>query len=172
MQLNTNKSKYAIFGSRSMKLPNTTPAVTINNQSITRIGNSCQEKSIKFLGVHLDETLTWNTHVDYICKKVSQSLFAIYRVKNVLPKTALKSLYYTLIHSHLTYAIQIWGHFNNLNKLITKQKRAIRAYLSHTEPLFKQYHILKLQDLYTLESTLCMYKLQNNLLHTSFKVMK
>ncbi len=173
LQLNAKKSKFAIFCPRQTRLPNIINEITINNQSITRIGKNCNEKSIKFLGVHLDENLTWNEHINYISKKISQSLFAMYRVKYALPLTALTSLYYALIHSHLNYAIQIWGNSNDMYKLITRQKRAIRLisnkpYLSHTEPLFKQKRILKVDDLYKTQIALFMHDLQNNKLPMSF----
>ena len=170
MQLNTCTNK-------SNRLPNVLKNLSINNQSITIIGNHCEEKSIKFLGVHLDENLTWQAHINYISKKISQSLFAIHRVKHILPTSSLKSLYYALIHSHLSYAIQVWGNSNFLYKLITRQKRALRAiskkpYLSHTEPLFKHNKILKLEDLYCLQVTIFMYDLHTNVLPSSFNSMK
>lgn len=104
-------------------------------------------------------------------------MFAIHRVKHILPTSALKSLYYALIHSHLNYAIQIWGNSNHIYKLTTLQKRALRAiskkpYLSHTEPLFKQNRILKIGDLYSLQISLFMYDLHNNKLPTSFNKLR
>jgi len=158
------------------RLPHEMNALIINNQKLTRIGKDCDEKSVKFLGVHLDDHLSWNIHVNYIHRKIAQSLFAIYRVKNIFPKSVLTSLYYALIHSHLNYAIQIWGNSNHLYKLITQQKRAIRAitnkpYLTHTESLFKQMNILKLEDLYRRQTIIFMYEQQNNLI-PSFKSLK
>ena len=47
-------------------------------------------------------------------------------MKHFLPHNALKTLYYTLIQSHLTYGIQAWGHRNTVKKLQTLQKRAVR----------------------------------------------
>ena len=54
-----------------------------------------------------------------------------------------KSLYLTLIHSHLIYGITAWGNSSATNKLYLLQKKALRlinnkAYASHTDPLFKQ----------------------------------
>jgi len=176
LQLNANKSKYTIFCPRQTRLPIEMNNLIINNQKLTRIGSDCEEKSVKFLGVHLDDHLSWNIHVDYVHKKISQSLFAISRVKHIFPQSTLLSLYYALIHSHFNYAIQIWGNSNHLYKLITQQKRAIRAisnkpYLTHTEPLFKKTRILKLEDLYIQQTTSFMYELQNNLI-PSFKNLK
>ena len=74
--------------------------------------------------------------------------------KKILPNAALKTLYYSLIHCHLNYAIEIWScsPLNNLKHLITKQKYAIRSicnlkYNSHTEPYFKKLEILPLLSL-------------------------
>jgi hypothetical protein len=65
-----------------------------------------------------------------------------------LPPAALKSLYFALIHSHLTYATEIWGSASQslINELYVKQKAAIRLisnanFNAHTAPLFKSLEI-------------------------------
>ena len=57
--------------------------------------------AIKFLGVYLDQNLNFKYHINQINSRISKSLFSIRRVKNVLTPVALKSLYYSLIHSHI-----------------------------------------------------------------------
>lgn len=71
--------------------------------------------------------------------------------KNILPEQAMKSLYYSLFHSHLIYCIQIWSCTSHaiIKPLVTKQKMAIRLlhqskYNAHTESLFKNSKILPL----------------------------
>jgi hypothetical protein len=54
-----------------------------------------------------------------ISAKMSRAIFCINRVKNVLPFEALKSLYYSLVHSHIIYGIQIWGNSTSANKIFT-----------------------------------------------------
>ena len=77
--------------------------------------------------------------------------------KHVLKQSHLKILYYSLIHSHLTYGLILWG--NALQKYISKlervQKKAIRAitrskFNAPSSPLFRELNILKLRDLYKL----------------------
>ncbi len=128
---------------------------------------------MKFLGIHLDEHLTWDCHISYISKKIAQSLYIINIVKNFLPITALRTLYFSLVHSYLNYGIQIWGNSQHIGKLFLLQKRALRTinksqYRSHTEPLFKSSMILKIEDMYNAEVALFMYKFHNNLLPSSF----
>ena len=95
-------------------------------------------------------------------------------MNNFLPHSALKSLYCTLIHSHMTYGIQAWGNANSIAKPFVLQKRAIRIinnnkYRTHTEPLFKSENILKITDLYKLHVSLFMFDLQKEALTLTFK---
>ena len=99
-------------------------------------------------------------------------------VKHILPHKSLKSLYYTLIHSHITYGIQAWGT-GNTKKLDILQKRALRiinkkGYRSHTDPLYKSAKTLKIVDVFKLQASLFMYDLEHDLLPKWFRnfVMK
>ena len=94
----------------------------------------------------LRKHLTWKKHINIICSKISKAIFVINRVKHFLPHCGLKSLYYTLIHSHMTYGIQAWGNSTSITKLGVLQKRVIRIinkkrYRSHTDPIFKSESI-------------------------------
>src|SRR3984893_16336859 len=97
--------------------------ITIENESITRVD------STKFLGVIVDQKLTWQQHITYISLKISKSLNILRRLKYKLPKKCLISLYYSLIYPHLSYCIIVWGSAYNtaLHRLIILQKRAIRT---------------------------------------------
>lgn len=71
-----------------------------------------------------------------------------------MTEKALKSIYFSLIHSHIIYAIQIWSSCsqNIINKIFTLQKKAIRIIMNvpfnaHTESLFKKLNILPLPSL-------------------------
>jgi hypothetical protein len=95
--------------------------------------------------------------------------------KNVLSKKALTTLYYSLIHSHLIYAIQIWSCTSPsiVNELVIKQKMAIRiihnaTYNAHTESLFKSSSILPLPLLTDYFKLQFMYLLDFNHLPASF----
>jgi hypothetical protein len=100
-------------------------SVKINNEVNNQIGKHNKDESVKFLGIYIDKHLTWKEHINIISSKISRAIFAINRVKHILPHKSLKSLYYTLIHSHITYGIQAWGN-GNTKKLEILQKRALR----------------------------------------------
>jgi len=86
--------------------------------------------------------------------KLSKALFALRMTKNYLTKRALISIYYSLFHSHLVYAIETWSCTNPsfLTGLFKLQKTAVRIienvrYNTHTEPIFKKLEILPLPEL-------------------------
>ena len=117
---------------------------------MTYINNS-DSKYAKFLGVLIDPNLSFKNHISMINKKISTALFFMRKAKNILSQKSLKYIYYSLFHSHLIYANQLWTCVNDslLKQLIVKQKMAVRIisdsnYNSHTEPIFKKLNILPL----------------------------
>jgi len=89
-------------------------------------------KCSKFLGVIIDEDLSWKQHTTHISLKISKSIGIIYRVKSMLSCDLLKTLYYSLIHPYLQYCNIIWGTTSKLAlyQLICLQKRAYQFLLS------------------------------------------
>ncbi len=94
-------------------------------------------------------------------------------IKNVLPKQNLKILYETLIQPHLDYGIPFWGgtHESNVNKLVVQQKKIIRTitnskYNDHTDPLFNRLRLLKVKQLYKLNTAKFMFKASRSELPT------
>ena len=174
LSLNIKKTKYMIFNqSQAQTNHDGSHSIHINNTPLTRVGSSFEEKTIKFLGLNIDDKFTWKKHISQICSKISLSIFFINKVKYILPAHALKSLYYSLIHCQIIYGLLAWGRAQSVNKIFLLQKRAIRTlckqqYRNHTNPLFKKENILKLNDLYNLHVSLFMHDYQNSKLPISF----
>jgi hypothetical protein len=129
LSLNPTKTKFLVL--RTTNNPSNTieQKLFINGTSLTQIGSNFCEKSTKFLGLHIDEFLSWKNHLAQVNKKISYALFMIKQAKNFLPVDSLKTLYFALIHPHLTYGILAWGSASSsiLHKTIMLQKRAIRT---------------------------------------------
>ena len=105
----------------------------------------------KFLGVLIDENLTWKDHIDAISKTMSRNIGMINKLKHFVPKRILLSLYYTLVMPYLNYGILAWENSckTYLNKLLKLQKRAIRhirktSFRHSSIRLFRDLHILTL----------------------------
>ena len=117
-----------------------------------------RKSTYKFLGVVLDERLTWSEHLKRIHSKLSGSLYALNRSKHFVPTKSLNTLYHSLVHIHLTYGVLLWGgtFTSHLKHITTCQKKAVRIihnkpYNYHTSQLFKQSNILKFNYLYEYE---------------------
>lgn len=177
LKLNATKTKYIIItpNNRRANILQNNLSISINGNVMSQVGSDFTEKSTKFLGINIDENFSWKYHITNLNNKVSSSLFIINQAKNSLPLPCLKTLYFTLIHPHLSYGLLAWGNActSYLQKTFVLQKRAIRhitrsAYNSHSEPLFKQLNILKLRDLYEYEVTVFMQKYRLHTLPRSF----
>ena len=146
MAVNISKTKYIIFRPRGTKIHVNldTDGVKYNDNEIglrqdptrisklDRIHNDNTDKNdrtYKFLGVYLDEYLSFDYHCSHICTKLATSNFIINRAKNLLTPKTLKTLYYALIHPHLLYCIPIYSCTSqkNITKLNNMQKKAIRT---------------------------------------------
>ena len=112
-----------------------------------------------FPWITLDENITWKPHIAAIANKLSKYAGILNKLKNYLPAYILRMLYCSLVNSHLSYGILLWGY--ECHRLEKIQKRMIRIitvskYNAHTKPLFKALDLLKIQDMLDL-STLKFY---------------
>ena len=90
--------------------------------------NIKQVTQTKFLGVIIDEKLTWLPHVNYLENKLKSSIGIINRIRDCIPLSMHKSIYHTLFECHLSYGLTVWGGIpeNRLKPLFTLQKQCVR----------------------------------------------
>ena len=81
LSLNSKKTKYIVLQPKHKRADLTKFIIHINYTILERIGNDCDEKSTKFLGMHIDETLAWKYHVNEVKNKVARALLSIKQVK-------------------------------------------------------------------------------------------
>ena len=83
---------------------------------------------VKFLGVIIDESLSWEHHIDYLKKKLIANIVIIKRIKKFIPNNEYLKIYNALFKSHISYCISSWGGVskNKLEQLFSVQKRCIR----------------------------------------------
>jgi len=81
----------------------------------------------------------------------------------------MRTLYYAYFHSHINYGLSIWGSMcykRDLNRVKIQQKKAVRTvgnakFNAHTDPLFKKYNILKIDDLFNTGTDFHQYNTRN-----------
>ena len=82
----------------------------------------------RFLGVIIDDKLSWGKHFEHLEKKLLSQIVLIKRIKDVIPKSEYLNIYHSLFLSHMTYCISSWGGVstNKLERIFAIQKRCIR----------------------------------------------
>ena len=158
LALNISKTNFVIFHSSQRNLKHQV-TLKLDKKAIN------QKDNIKYLGVIIDCHLNWKHHILNVSKKISRSIGVMYRIRKYVNINILKSLYYSLIYSHIVYAIQIWGSASNteLEKILILQKKAMRMMmykdqyppihgpLNPSNPIFVKLAILKVNDVFKLQ---------------------
>ena len=96
----------------------------------------------KFLGVWIDKNLDWKKQVDVLLTKLRQNVGLLKKSKNILDRYALRSVYYAHIHSHLSYAISVWGSMLS-PKQIQKLQKVQNTCLKNHGTKYKYHRILQ-----------------------------
>ena len=175
LTLNVKKTKFMLFSDKIVQLDSEVHNLKLGDKTVEQIGTNCREKYFKFVGHVLDDKLTWQGHIEHICKKLASANFAINSTKNFLPLKVRKTLYYSLFDSHLNFGNLLWGCASKklLDKIGNLQKRCVRnvslkQFKAHTEPLFKKLEILKFSDKLSFCKALFMHKYRNKKLPDTF----
>ena len=166
--INLQKTHIMLFTNRAR--PDSI-SLNIDNNVIT------EKAQTKFLGVIVDNQLSWNAHIKHISNKISKSVAILWLLRDIFPKHILKTLYLTLTYPYFNYCNLIWGtaYITNLNPLIVLQKKCIRiinkaGYLDHTDPLFKSTKLLKLEQIHILSCAKFIFNCYNTNVYQNFRV--
>ena len=160
LTINYKKTNFMIF-TRKKK---------ISSPLSIRIGQNIinHKTKVKYLGVVIDEKMSWKNHVNYLCSKLAKGCWAISKLRNYVDHHTSRILYYSLIYPHLQYCISSWGRAtkNVLKPLSIIQKRVLRLitktpYRTPSAPLFFQLKILKIDDVYKLQIAKMMHHINN-----------
>ena len=149
LSLNVAKTEFIIFKP---------PRKSLNNRVTLKLNGKTlyESKKIKYLGLIVDDRLSWKFHINELCKKLGRVIGIIYRLKKTnCPKSVLLCIYSSLFQSQLCYGIMAWGSAskNLIEKLYLLQKKAIRiisnaSYTANSKPLFKELDLLNIWDLF------------------------
>ena len=131
LHINASKCCYIHFQPDLYRTKQTCARARPYDRECKLLLNKCQLKKVqstKFLGVIIDEGLTWEAQIEHLEKKLNSCIVMIKRIKNSIPKSEYLKLYNALFMSHLSYCISCWGGVPNykLNKIFSIQKRCIR----------------------------------------------
>ena len=167
LTLNIEKSNYTCIG-RKRSMPNVSEDIDLGNSALKQ----CQV--VKFLGLHIDSTLSWSAHVDYIIKKIIGPVGVLRRLSYMVPKKYLRPIYFALVHSHLSYLNLIWytASEKDISCLRILQKKAIKNLygLPMRYPslaLFAEFKIQSLEKVYHYQVSLFIHSVLSASRHSN-----
>ena len=89
-----------------------------------------QVTSHKLLGVHIDQNLNWNIHLQKLCAKLRSRLYLFGRIKFLLPNDARRKYFSGLVQPLIDYGCIIWGNCSKdsllqVHKIMKQYARSI-----------------------------------------------
>ena len=129
---------------------------------------------INYLGVNIDQHLTWQHHINGISVKLNRTNTLLFKIRKFVDDKILRSIYFAIFVSNLNYCSLLWAqNYNAINRLVSLQKKALRIMNfqprnCHTSLLFRNISVLKFTDKINLEIVLFISKSINNLLTSTF----
>ena len=126
---------------------------------------------VKYLGIFLDSHLNWNYNSDFLATKLSRANGMLAKIRHFVPLNILRTIYFSIFSSLLTFGSQIWGQQKNIGtqRLLKLQDKAIRLinfsdYHEPTGKLYQKSQILKINDNIMLQNFLYVHDSLNCIL--------
>lgn len=122
------------------------------------------EKNVKLLGIVLDTKLTWSSHIDQVCSRLSRILYLLRNLKFCVPPDYVKTAYRGLFESVILYGLRLWGGAPEAKRVLIIQKKAIRSLAGavhddeHCKPLFKSEGLMTIFSMYVF---VCLLKMKD-----------
>ena len=160
LTLNLTKTEFMLVASRQ-KLSTfpEIPSFSINDHPVKQVS------STKSLGVHIDQNMNWECHIQNICKKIASGLGAIKRIRHLIPFNILINVYDSQVQSHFNYCSVVWGNSGSglsekLQKLQNPAARILMCanYDSNIDELFRALGWRKLKYQRLESVTVMMHK--------------
>ena len=119
--LNLSKTKCIHFRDPHKRLTRQT-AVSLRNECIEEV------EILRYLGVDIDCNLTWRAHIDQLCRRLSQLVGVLYKIRHLVPLHVLKKAYFGLIHPQIVYILLGWGNATKttLRRVQILQNRSLK----------------------------------------------
>lgn len=172
LMLNSSKTQCIFIGNRQLlsHIPIET-VITIDGNSIT----PC--KDIKNLGVHFDQHMLFNKHIEEISKKVIGTLMFLRRISDNLDKPSRIIAVQSLVLSILNYCILIWGTTNStqvakiqkLQNFAAKVANGGAKKYDHVTPILNDLGWLRMTQKHELDICTTTFKILTGFYPTWFK---
>lgn len=158
LSININKTHCVQFKTKNQSAADIN--IVCNNRSITTLSN------VKFLGIHINDSMNWSSHADCITPKLSSACYVMRSIKPYMPLNTLKTIYYSYFNTIMSYGLFIWGNSPHSLRIFRMQKKIIRIMTGcnsrvSCRNLFRMLRILPFASQYILSLMLFVVNNKN-----------
>ena len=151
LSLSLGKSNFILFHGKQKNSQRQITNITIGQEAIPRIYLA------KYIGLTLDENLSWDTHTDNVCNNLVKYFSIFYNIRDIITIRVARAIYFSCIHSRVKYGIETYGSASEYKmaklqilqnkhlKLLTKKDRRYSTNKLHTN-----LNILKIKHIYEM----------------------
>lgn len=165
LSVNIKKTKFMLIKNKNCNIDTDShDNVLINGVKIEKV------KEFKYLGVLIDEFLTFSSHANYLIKKVSKKIYFLCRIGKDLSSWTKLLIYKTIILPHFNYCASIMYMFakSDLDVLQRKQNIALRCILkcnryTRIKDMLETTNLLSVRQNIYFCTMIVVYKIKNGL---------
>jgi len=133
--------------------------------SLTLDGTDIQKVyTCKYIGIRINDQLTWRNHTDDIYNKLKQLTGIFYRLKSKLAYRWFQNIYYAFVYAYLFYGIEIYAntYVSYLDKLVKIHDKILRILLNQSvcapvPRLYEMFGLLIIEKLYSLQVSMLVF---------------
>ena len=165
LTLNVLKTDFMLIGSRQ-KLSALDDSIVLSADNVTL----SKVRSVKCLGVDIDENITWEIHIQSIRLKVSRNIAALRKVKKLFSRKNLVSLYRALIEPYFIYCSIVW---DNISETLEKQLQVLQnrvariitgaPLLESSSLILAELNWMNIKEMREKQKAIMMYKIVHGL---------
>ena len=170
LHINVNKTVAMLFHTRQKRVNIDENSIVIDGKIILVTTNT------KFLGINIDNNLTWKAHINHMTTKISKGVGVLSRLSKELSYNMLILIYNTILLPYHTYCCITWGftYQTYINKIFTIKKKAIRIvthspFDCHSLPLFKKTSNLNIFQIIEYYASIYMFQKLNRTVPNVFQ---
>jgi hypothetical protein len=170
LTLNVNKTNYICFSKYISSQPSNNLNLKIHkcitsDEIICNCMNITKVNSIKYLGVMLDQRMSWYTHTEYVNTRIRKLIWIFKKLRHITTKKLLNQLYITLAQSVMSYCISVWGGSAKTNFLRVERGQRCLIKVMYSKPfrfptkdIYHLSDLLSMRKLYILSVTMRLHK--------------
>lgn len=169
LTLNTTKTKFVSFHKTRASAPPFLQSIKVHKCDQIGLNCDCPEikgtTNITYLGVTLDENLSFQEHINKVTKKIRKSIYIMKILRHSADIKLLRLIYKAICQSVLSYCLSVWGGAQKTIMLVIE--RAQRAVLKvmlrkprryPTANLYDDCQLLSVRKLYLLKATITTHQ--------------